>query len=337
MRTTAAACHARAAILAPVRLIHRTSGTDLSSDLRDFLAIEGLAAADLRGLLDSAQRLLPAAVGETPAQPQLQGRVIGNLFFEDSTRTRVSFEIAAKRLGADVVNLGSSGSSTSKGESLVDSARNIEAMGVDAIVVRTSISGGAHLIAKHVACPVINAGDGRHEHPTQALLDTLVLQMRLGDLTGKRVAIVGDIANSRVARSTTHALVALGAHVVAVGPPALVPPGFDRLACGAGNITITHDLDSIIGEIDAIMMLRVQLERSAGSAIAPDYRASYGLTAARAGRLRPGVAVMHPGPVNRGVEIDDSVADDPKLSVIMAQVSCGVAARMAVLLRALRS
>ena len=320
-----------------MRLIHRTSGTDLSSDSRDFLAIEGLPLSDLRALLDSAERLLPAAIGETHAQPQLHGRVIGNLFFEDSTRTRVSFEIAAKRLGADVVNLGSSGSSTSKGETLVDSARNIEAMGVDAIVVRTSISGGALLVAKNVSCPVINAGDGRHEHPTQALLDTLILRMRLKELSGVRVAIVGDIANSRVARSTTHALVALGAHVIAIGPPALVPPWFGRLANGPGTITISHDLDSIISEIDAIMMLRVQLERAVGSSIASDYRSTYGLTAARAARLRAGVPVMHPGPVNRGVEIDDSVADDPNLSVIMAQVSCGVAARMAVLLRALRS
>ena len=320
-----------------MRLIHRTSGTDLSSDSRDFLAIEGLPLSDLRALLDSAERLLPAAIGETHAQPQLHGRVIGNLFFEDSTRTRVSFEIAAKRLGADVVNLGSSGSSTSKGETLVDSARNIEAMGVDAIVVRTSISGGALLVAKNVSCPVINAGDGRHEHPTQALLDTLILRMRLKELSGVRVAIVGDIANSRVARSTTHALVALGAHVIVIGPPALVPPWFGRLANGPGTITISHDLDSIINEIDAIMMLRVQLERTVGSSIASDYRSTYGLTAARAARLRAGVPVMHPGPVNRGVEIDDSVADDPNLSVIMAQVSCGVAARMAVLLRALRS
>ena len=320
-----------------MRLIHRPSGTDLSSDSRDFLAIEGLPLSDLRALLDSAERLLPAAIGETHAQPQLHGRVIGNLFFEDSTRTRVSFEIAAKRLGADVVNLGSSGSSTSKGETLVDSARNIEAMGVDAIVVRTSISGGALLVAKNVSCPVINAGDGRHEHPTQALLDTLILRMRLKELSGVRIAIVGDIANSRVARSTTHALVALGAHVIVIGPPALVPPWFGRLANGPGTITISHDLDSIINEIDAIMMLRVQLERTVGSSIASDYRSTYGLTAARAARLRAGVPVMHPGPVNRGVEIDDSVADDPNLSVIMAQVSCGVAARMAVLLRALRS
>lgn len=318
-----------------MRLIQRTHRSELSSPSRDFLAIEGLVLSDLRGLLERAERLLPAAIGEANAEERLRGRVVANIFFEDSTRTRVSFEIAAKRLGASVVNLGASGSSASKGESLVDTARNIEAMGVDAIVVRTSISGGAALVADAVACPVINAGDGRHEHPTQGLLDVLTLTLRFGDLAGKRVAIVGDIANSRVARSTTHALVALGAHVVIVGPPALVPVGFDHLARGAGSITISHDLDSILPEVDAIIMLRVQMERAAAGGIAPDYRTAYGLTAARRRALRSGAAILHPGPVNRGVEIDDSVADDPTDSLILTQVSCGVAARMAVLLRAL--
>lgn len=318
-----------------MRLIQRTHRSELSSPSRDFLAIEGLVLSDLRGLLERAERLLPAAIGEANAEERLRGRVVANIFFEDSTRTRVSFEIAAKRLGASVVNLGASGSSASKGESLVDTARNIEAMGVDAIVVRTSISGGAALVADAVACPVINAGDGRHEHPTQGLLDVLTLTLRFGDLAGKRVAIVGDIANSRVARSTTHALVALGAHVVIVGPPALVPVGFDHLARGAGSITISHDLDSILPEVDAIIMLRVQMERAAAGGIAPDYRTAYGLTAARRRTLRSGAAILHPGPVNRGVEIDDSVADDPTDSLILTQVSCGVAARMAVLLRAL--
>ena len=318
-----------------MRLFHKTHVPDHSAPSRDFLAIEGLAASDIRGLIDRAERLLPAAMGQAPAEERLRGRVVANLFFEDSTRTRVSFEIAAKRLGADVVNLGASGSSASKGETLVDTARNIEAMGVDALVIRTSISGGAALVADAVACPVINAGDGRHEHPTQALLDILAMRMRLGDLAGKRVAIVGDIANSRVARSTTHALVALGAHVVAIGPPALVPAGFHKLAIGAGSITISHDVDSIIGEVDGIMMLRIQLERAAGAGIAPDYRAAFGLTAERRRRLRKGAVILHPGPVNRGVEIDDAVADDPIDSLILAQVSCGVAARMAVLLRAL--
>lgn len=318
-----------------MRLIQRTHASELSSPSRDFLAIEGLVSSELRALIERAERLLPAAVGEAAAEERLRGRVVANIFFEDSTRTRVSFEIAAKRLGASVVNLGASGSSASKGETLVDTARNIEAMGVDALVVRTSISGGAALVANAVACPVINAGDGRHEHPTQALLDMLALKLRLGELAGKRVAIVGDIANSRVARSATHALVALGAHVVAIGPPALVPDGFEHLARGAGTITISHDLDSILPEVDAIMMLRVQMERAAATGIAPDYRSAYGLTDLRRKRLRKGAAILHPGPVNRGVEIDDAVADDPQDSLILPQVSCGVAARMAVLLRAL--
>lgn len=317
-----------------MRLLQRTHASDLSSPSRDFLSIEGLSASELRALLERAERLLPAAVGDAVAEERLRGRVVANIFFEDSTRTRVSFEIAAKRLGANVVNLGASGSSASKGETLVDTARNIEAMGVDCLVIRTSISGGAALVASAVACPVINAGDGRHQHPTQALLDMLALKLRLGDLAGKRVAIVGDIANSRVARSSTQALVALGAHVVVVGPPALVPMGFAEIARGAGSIAISHDLDAIIGEVDAIMMLRVQMERAAATGIAPDYRATYGLTEARRRRLRSGAAILHPGPVNRGVEIDDAVADDPADSLILAQVSCGVAARMAVLLRA---
>jgi aspartate carbamoyltransferase catalytic subunit len=313
----------------------RSYASDLSSPARDFLAIEGLAVSELRSLIDHAERLLPAAVGKAVAEERLRGRIVANIFFEDSTRTRVSFEIAAQRLGASVVNLGTGGSSASKGETLVDTACNIEAMGIDAIVVRTSISGGAALVADAVACPVINAGDGRHEHPTQALLDVLAMKLRLGDLGGKRVAIVGDITNSRVARSTTHALVALGAHVVIVGPPALVPSGFDQLARGAGSITISHDLDAILPEVNAIMMLRIQMERAASHGIAPDYRSAYGLTATRRPRLRKGAVILHPGPVNRGVEIDDVVADDTDASVILQQVSCGVAARMAVLLRAL--
>lgn len=318
-----------------MRLIQRTADTGLSSPERDFLAIEGLPDAELRRLLDHAQELLPVAVGDSPSLDRLRGRVVANIFFEDSTRTRVSFEMAARRLGADVVLLGSSGSSASKGETLVDTALNIEAMGVDALVVRTSISGGAALVANAVRCPVINAGDGRHEHPTQALLDVLALRLRLGDVAGRKVAIVGDIANSRVARSTTHALVGLGANVLIVGPATLVPRGFELLAKGPGKISIHHDIDSIIREVDAIMMLRIQLERAAGSGIAPDYRSTYGLTSARRKLLRAGVPILHPGPVNRGVEIDEEVADDPADSVILAQVSCGVAARMAVLLRAL--
>ncbi len=292
-----------------------------------------MTAADLNSILDEAERLLPSAVGEAPAHRSLDGKLVANLFFEDSTRTRVSFEIAARRLGAEVVNLSSSGSSASKGESLVDTSRNIEAMGVDCLVVRCAISGGAALVAANVDCAVVNAGDGRHEHPTQGLLDLLTLRRHLGQLRGKRVAIVGDIANSRVARSTTHGLAALGAQVVAVGPPALVPAGWSALT-SSENISISHDMDSIIGEVDAVIMLRIQSERAAGLGIAPDYRFAYGLTEARRRRLRSDALILHPGPMNRGVEIDDSVADDAVSSVILEQVSAGVAVRMAILSRA---
>lgn len=315
---------------------------------RDFLGLEGRSAADLGSWLDEAGAMLPVASGAAPppSPPPLRGRIVANLFFEDSTRTRCSFEIAAKRLGADVVNLGASGSSASKGETILDTARNIEAMGVDAIVVRTSISGGATLLARHLRVPVINAGDGRHEHPTQGLLDLLALRRHFaaldgrGAFAGRTVAIVGDILHSRVARSATHGLVALGAKVLLVGPPTLVGPDFVRLAeggAGAGTIEVGHDLDAVLSRLDAIMMLRVQLERDAGSAIAPDFRMQYGLTADRARRLPEHAAILHPGPVNRGVEIDDSVADDPRVSRILAQVTAGVATRMAVLRRVVGS
>jgi aspartate carbamoyltransferase catalytic subunit len=306
--------------------------------VRDFLAIEGLSASELIGWLDAAEAMLPFAAGQAkhPGSP-LAGTIIANIFFEDSTRTRVSFEVAAKRLGGEVTNLGASGSSASKGETLLDTARNIEAMGVDAIVVRSSISGGAAMLARHLEVPVINAGDGRHEHPTQGILDLLTMRRHFvaagagRDLRGRRVAIVGDIANSRVARSATHGLVALGAEVLLVGPPTLVSRDFEGLAKGPGSITVGHDLDGVLKSLDAIMLLRIQMERAAGSGISPDYRGMYGLTEVRAARLPERCAVLHPGPVNRGVEIDDAVADDPRWSRILPQVTAGVATRMAVL------
>jgi aspartate carbamoyltransferase catalytic subunit len=314
-----------------------TSG--LPTAAQDFLAIEGISAADLTRWLDAAQAMLPYAAGvrQHPAPLPLAGKVIANIFFEDSTRTRVSFEVATKRLGGEVTNLGASGSSASKGETLLDTAKNIEAMGVDAIVVRSSISGGAAFLARHLDVPVINAGDGRHEHPTQGILDLLTLRQHFEATFGSRafagrtVAIVGDIVNSRVARSATHGLVALGATVLLVGPPTLVTQDFTLLAKGPGRIEVGHDLDGILSRLDAIMLLRIQTERAAGSGVAPDYRGLYGLTEARARRLPERCAVLHPGPVNRGVEIDDAVADDPRMSRILPQVTAGVATRMAVL------
>ena len=310
---------------------------------RDFLALEGLSAAELTSWLDDAEAMLPFAAGRGPllGELPLRDKLVANIFFEDSTRTRCSFEIATKRLGGEVSNLGASGSSTSKGETLLDTAKNIEAMGVDAIVVRSAISGAALMLARALDVPIVNAGDGRHEHPTQGLLDLLTLRRHFQqsffsrEFQGRTVAIVGDIVNSRVARSATHGLVALGARVVLVGPPTLVTTDFTQLAKGPGSIEVGHDLDGVLGRLDAIMMLRIQLERSAGGGVTPDYRALYGLTVARAEQLPKTCAILHPGPVNRGVEIDETIADDPRASRILAQVAAGVATRMAVLKRVL--
>lgn len=299
--------------------------------MSDFLQIAGLPVSELRALLEATRANLPIAEGTAPRRESLAQMVVANLFFEDSTRTRCSFETAVHRLGGRVFNLSASGSSESKGETLVDTALNVEAMGVSAIVVRCGISGGAKMVADAVRCPVVNAGDGRHEHPTQALLDVSTLIEAFGSVAGRTVAIVGDIANSRVARSTTHALVALGARVRLVGPPPLVSRSFEGIASGTGEVTVMYDLDRALDGVDAVMMLRIQFERAAGSGIASDYRSMYGLTPARVAALDPRVIVLHPGPMNRGIEIDDHVADDPVRSRILRQVTHGVAARMAVL------
>jgi aspartate carbamoyltransferase catalytic subunit len=304
----------------------------------NLLGLDGVPAGELAALLDEADGFVAAAASRETSD-LLAGRVIANLFFEDSTRTRCSFTVAAHRLGASTVDLTGSGSSLSKGETLLDTALNLEAMGVDAMVVRSARSGTPHLVADAVACPVINAGDGRHEHPTQGLLDILTLRRRWGDIAGRTVVIVGDIANSRVARSNLHGLTTLGVDVVLVGPPALVPVSFTKITAGPGRVSIEHDLDKTLSHADAVMMLRIQLERhdpDGGGSIPPDYRQHYGLTVNRAASLAPEVLIMHPGPMNRGVEIDAEVADDPSRSVIMEQVANGVAVRMAVLKRASR-
>ncbi|MFO0963905.1 MAG: aspartate carbamoyltransferase catalytic subunit [Phycisphaerales bacterium] len=298
---------------------------------RHLLQLEGLDATQLTALLDRAEALLPAARAEVAAPAVLDGRLVAHLFFEDSTRTRLSFEAATARLGGRSLELTESGSSTSKGETFLDTALNVEALGVDAIVVRTSLSGGPQLLARHVRCPVINAGDGRHEHPTQGLLDCLTIRRALGSIEGARIAIVGDIANSRVARSALHALTTLGAQVRLIGPPTLLPRSFGEIAQHRDRVAISHDLDANLADLDAIMMLRIQLERAAGGAIASDYRIHYGLTRERAARLPARCIVLHPGPVNRGVEVDDDVADDTRRSQILRQVTHGVAVRMAVL------
>lgn len=277
------------------------------------------------------------------AKPTLAGAIIANLFFEDSTRTRTSFSVAAKRLGAEVVDLLGGISSVSKGETLIDTARNVEAMGVAALVVRARQSGAAAMIAGSVACPVINGGDGRHEHPTQGLLDIYTLAEAQGrledfDLRGLRIAIVGDVGASRVARSNIAGMTALGAEVICIGPPAMAPGGMSALGA-----RISRDLDGVIADMDAVMMLRIQFERytdakPAGAEppkVSPiasirEFRALYALTPQRATRMKPGAVVMHPGPINRGLELDAEVADGER-SVIMRQVTNGVLVRMAVL------
>ena len=299
--------------------------------MSDFLTIAGMPRQELLRLIAATQKNVPIAEGRSPNRTSLSGRVIANLFFEDSTRTRCSFETAVHRLGGQVFNLTPSGSSISKGESLVDTARNIECMGVAAIVVRCAVSGGAKMVADGVKCPVINAGDGRHEHPTQAILDVSTLIEEFGSVEGRIVAIVGDITNSRVARSVTHALSTLGAHVRLVGPPTLVSKSFERITQGPGIVSTISNLDSALDGVDAVMMLRVQFERAAGGAVSSDYRQMFGLTPQRIAKLAPHVIILHPGPMNRGIEIDDRVADDPQRSRILRQVTHGVAARMAVL------
>ena len=299
--------------------------------MSDFLTIAGMPRQELLRLIAATQKNVPIAEGRSPNRTTLNGRVIANLFFEDSTRTRCSFETAVHRLGGQVFNLTPSGSSISKGESLVDTARNIECMGVAAIVVRCAVSGGAKMVADGVKCPVINAGDGRHEHPTQAILDVSTLIEEFGSVEGRIVAIVGDITNSRVARSVTHALSTLGAHVRLVGPPTLVSKSFERITQGPGTVSTMSNLDSALDGVDAVMMLRVQFERAAGGAVSSDYRQMFGLTPQRIAKLAPHVIILHPGPMNRGIEIDDRVADDPQRSRILRQVTHGVAARMAVL------
>jgi len=311
-----------------------------SWDRRHLLQLEGLSASDLMSILDDAESLREVAAGRAPRLNMLAGRNVANLFFEDSTRTRCSFTLAARRLGADVIDLTSAGSSVSKGETIVDTALNLQAMGVDAFVVRCAAAGGAHLIAKSVKVPVINAGDGRHEHPTQGLLDVLTLRQSLGDLSGRTVGIVGDIVSSRVARSALFAITSLGGHVVLIGPPTLVPRSFERFDTSPGTVRVSHDLDAELPKLDAIMMLRVQFERSGGGGgggggggaiISGDYREHYGLNQARLNRLPLHAPVLHPGPVNRGLELDSDVMDDPQRSLILPQVANGVAVRMAAL------
>ena len=300
---------------------------------KDLLGTRELSPEEAKLILDTADNF--SEVGRRPIKkvPTLRGKTIINLFFEASTRTRTSFEIAAKRLSADSINISASTSSVVKGETLLDTARNLEAMSPDAIVIRHSSSGAPLMIAKVVTASVINAGDGQHDHPTQALLDALTIRQRKGGFQGLKVAIVGDILHSRVARSNAHLLSKLGAHVWLAGPRTLLPFGFEKLVGESeGSVTFAESMDQAIEAADVVMMLRIQLERQSGGFFPSlrEYSIHYGLNRRRLERAKKDVVVLHPGPVNRGVEIDSDVADGP-FSLILEQVNNGVAVRMAVL------
>ena len=308
---------------------------------RHLLQLEGMDRVTLTQLLRRAAVHSARAQDGQSASQTLSGITVANLFFEDSTRTRTSFSMAAFNLGARVLEFGATTSSVSKGETLIDTARNVEAMGVGVLVVRARQSGAAELVSKDAAASVINAGDGRHEHPTQGLLDMLTFAESLGrletlDFSDLRLAIVGDAVSSRVARSAIHGFTALGAKVICIGPSAMAPKSLEALGC-----KVERDLDAVLPDADAVMMLRVQFERhsdaaSTGPKASPlipsvrEYRAGYALTPDRASMMKPSAIVMHPGPMNRGLEIDAAVADGPR-SVILRQAHNGVFARMAAL------
>ncbi|MCZ6816554.1 MAG: aspartate carbamoyltransferase catalytic subunit [Planctomycetota bacterium] len=294
---------------------------------KHLLGLEELSAEEITFILDTAEAFEGVSTRSVKKVPVLRGRVVVNLFFEDSTRTRTSFTLAAQRLSADIVDFTAKTSSISKGESLKDTARNIEAMGVDLIVCRHWAAGAPHLVARNVNCCVINAGDGRHEHPTQGLLDIYTIRQVKGRLAGLKVAIVGDVGNSRVARSNLFGLIKLGAELTFVGPTTLVPRAFEALGA-----RICHDFDSVIGEFDVINMLRVQQERIASNVFPSlrEYSRLFGLTSERMARVKPDVLVMHPGPINRGIEMSAEAADGHQ-SAILRQVTNGLAVRMAVM------
>ncbi len=298
--------------------------------LRHLLSIEGLPAEILMQILDTARSFVSVTEREVKKVPLLRGRSIFNLFFEPSTRTRTTFEIAAKRLSADVINLNIATSSQTKGETLLDTVANLTAMNADMFVVRHGQSGAAHLIARHVGphIHVVNAGDGRHAHPTQALLDVYTIRHYKGGFNDLRVAIVGDVLHSRVARSEIHALTTLGVpEVRVIGPRTLIPTQVERL-----GVRVFHDMTEGMRDVDVVMMLRLQNERMDGALLpsAQEYFKYYGLTAEKLAQARPDAIVMHPGPMNRGIEIESSVADGAQ-SVILPQVTFGIAVRMAVM------
>lgn len=299
--------------------------------MKHLLSIGDLNATEITDLLDEADRFAEALNGrEMKKLPTLRGRTVFTMFYENSTRTRSSFETAGKWMSADVINISASSSSVKKGESLKDTALTLKAVGADAIIMRHPSSGAARQVANWVGeTAVINAGDGSHQHPTQALLDALTIRQQLGDISGKHVAIVGDILHSRVARSNAQLLTTLGARVTFVAPPTLLPYGVTSWGEG---VDVAHDFDSVVGRADVVMMLRVQAERMNGGFFPShrEYATRYGLSRARRESMKDGAIVMHPGPMLRGMEINDDVADAPN-TVVLQQVTAGVHVRMAVL------
>ncbi|HLB74713.1 MAG TPA: aspartate carbamoyltransferase catalytic subunit [Sedimentisphaerales bacterium] len=299
----------------------------LKWDRKHLLGLRDLSADEISFILDTAKGFEEVSRRSVKKAPPLRGKVVVNLFFEDSTRTRNSFALAASRLSADVIEFTEKASSVSKGETLLDTARNLEALGIDIVVVRHSAGGAPRFLSRNIKACVVNAGDGFCEHPTQGLLDVYTIRKIKGSLEGLKIAIVGDIAHSRVARSDMWAMTKLGAEVIFVGPPTLMPGQVNRLP-----VKVSYSLDDIIEEVDVINMLRIQFERLGGNPFPSirEYSHYFGLTAERMKRTKRDILVMHPGPINRGLEIESEVADGPR-SVILEQVTNGLAVRMAVL------
>ncbi len=294
---------------------------------KDLLGLDDLSKEEIELILATAESFKEVSTREIKKVPALRGKTVVNLFYEPSTRTRVSFEIAAKRLSADVINIASETSSVRKGETLIDTGRNIEALKVDIIVVRHNYSGAAAMLARHVGASVINAGDGWHEHPTQALLDIFTLKEKLGRISGLNVSILGDIAHSRVARSNIWGLTKLGANVTVCAPKMLIPPGIEEM-----HVKVTSDIDEALGNADAVNVLRMQFERDGENAFPKqlEYFKKFGITKERLEKAKKDIIVMHPGPLNRGIEISSEIADGAN-SVILEQVTNGIAVRMAAL------
>lgn len=299
----------------------------LKWDRKHLLGLRDLSAAEISFLLDTAAGFEQVSTRSVKKAPPLRGKVVVNLFFEDSTRTRNSFALAASRLSADIIEFTKKSSSVSKGETLLDTARNLEALGIDIVVVRHGAGGAPRFLSRNINACVVNAGDGFCEHPTQGLLDVYTIRKIKGSLEGLKIAIVGDVAHSRVARSDMWAMTKLGAEVIFVGPPTLMPGHVNRLP-----VKVSYSLDDIIEEVDVINMLRIQFERLGGNPFPSirEYSHYFGLTVERMNRAKRDILVMHPGPINRGLEIESEVADGPR-SVILEQVTNGLAVRMAVL------